>query len=272
MIKNNSLNEKRQLIVCADDFGMSRGINQAILELLRLKRITAVSCLVSSVAWRQGCRILKEYRDNIDIGLHLSYGQSFSQMLSAAYLGRADKKSISGEFEKQLNIFYKDLGFYPDFIDGHEHIHQLPVFRSAVIDLAKSIPSKRFYLRNSYSALNRIIKRKVSIFKNTLISFPGRSLKKALLQKGLFTNNDFLGIYDLASRRNFRDIFVSFLKIADYRNSIFVVHPSNKDYPGVNPCAFLTKRVNEAGYLKSDDYLQDLEQAGLSLGRFDYGH
>jgi len=270
MREDDRLGKKKKIIVCADDFGISCAVNQAILELIRLNRISAVSCLVSADSWNQGFCMLREYRGRIDIGLHLFYGEPFRKTLISAYLRLADRRHILEEFRKQLNIFYKDMGFYPDFIDGHEHIHQLPVFRSALLELANSVPAKEIYLRNSCSALNRIIERKVSVLKNMLISLPGRSMKKILLRQGLFTNSDFLGLYDFKSAKSFRDIFVSFLKVSDPRNSIYVVHPADEDSSKLDQSAFSLRRIKEASYLKSDTYINDLKQAGFTLSRFEY--
>ena len=49
----------RSLAVCVDDFGLHAGVNAAVLDLLALGRISAVSCLVDGVAWQEGALALK---------------------------------------------------------------------------------------------------------------------------------------------------------------------------------------------------------------------
>ena len=44
----------RHLCVCADDFGMSPGINAAVLELAELGKISATSGMVRRGAWAAG--------------------------------------------------------------------------------------------------------------------------------------------------------------------------------------------------------------------------
>ena len=41
----------RPFILCADDFGLTRGVNAAILELCARGRLSAVSALVAAPAW-----------------------------------------------------------------------------------------------------------------------------------------------------------------------------------------------------------------------------
>src|SRR5881392_3026136 len=62
------------MIICADDYGMSDDIDEAILELCELRRLSAVSCLVAL----ERCGVtelakLLQYQARVDIGLHLCF-------------------------------------------------------------------------------------------------------------------------------------------------------------------------------------------------------
>jgi len=245
--------KRRGIIVCADDFGMSSEINRVIVKLLENKRISAVSCLVTGSAWEEGSILLKKF-DNIDMGLHLSFPHlSFAQILRLAYSRMISKGEIFREFKCQLECFQEKTGRHPDFLDGHQHIHQLPVFRSAAVDLANFIGGDKIYIRNSGVSFSDIILRKASILKNILVSIPGRSFKKFLLKSGIRTNNDLLGIYDFNRYNDPERIFKVFLKTVKAPNAIFIVHPG---------------RECEAEYLNNISYKEALERSGLYLDRF----
>ena len=254
------MDKRLGLIVCADDFGMSLEINSAIVKLLENRRISAVSCLVTGSAWKEGSILLKEF-DNIDVGLHLSFPHlSFAQILRLAYSRMISKGEIFREFKFQLECFQEKTGRYPDFLDGHQHIHQLPVFRSVVVDLTNFIGADRIYIRNSAVSIIDIFSRRTSILKNILISIPGKSFKKCLVKSGIRTNNDLLGVYDFNKYNDPERIFKVLLKTIKKPNSIFMVHPGDDN--------LIVNRKAEAEYLNSCEYKHDIEHSGLYLSKF----
>lgn len=263
-------NKKLGIIVCADDFGTSFEVNDAIIELLRQKRISAVNCLVTGRAWDEEADLLKDFKDIVDIGLHLSYRDiPFNKILISAYLRRLGRKTIFKEFQSQLSCFFEKLGRLPDFIDGHNHIHQLPVFRLALMDLINTMGAEKIYIRNSAISLRDIFARKISILKNILIAIPGSSLKKYLSKRRIHTNDDLLGIYDFNTDKEAGKIVEAFLKTAKRPNSILMVHPGygNKRCNYKNNC-FDSKRKQEMEYLESEQYKNLLEHLGFYLTRF----
>lgn len=271
MDSNPSFFAKRLgIIVCADDFGVSSDVNNAIIRLLEHERISAVSCLVTGKAWEKGAMALKNFRDLADIGLHLFYEETpFNEILTLAYTKRLSKPLILKKFKCQLDNFMGSMGMPPDYIDGHQHIHQLPVFRLALMDLIDAAGFNRIYIRNSASNFNDILKRKISILKNIFIALPGFSLKKDLYKREIPTNNDFLGVYNFNTNHHAGHIFDQFLRTVRKTNSIYVCHPccGNKllnDKSNV----FDIKRVEEFKYLESDQYKETLERRGLFLTRF----
>lgn len=286
VLKPNSFNKKLDVIICADDFGMSCGINSAIIKLLEAKRISAVSCLVAGKAWNEGYGFLKKFQNDIDIGLHLSFTHTyhlthmnvlgvsdklpaFKKIVELAYLKRINKKIILNEFRIQLENFYKKMGRYPDFIDGHKYIHQLPIFRVAMTELISSIEIDKIYIRNSSISILDILARKTAIFKNFFISMQGYSLKKYLFKKCLYTNNDLLGIYNFNRTIDFQSFFGTTIKTIKTHNSIFVVHPSHEDKEyGCEDNISNSWREREMEYLSSNSHKNLMNRLGMRLTRF----
>jgi len=253
----SSFNKKLGVIVCADDFGASSQINEAIIRLLKDERISACSCLVTGKAWEQGSVLLKSFRGAADIGLHLIYDDMpYHEIVTWAYTKRLKKGPILKKFKSQLDRFWESMARPPDHIDGHKHIHQLPVFKSALMDLMDMVGAHKIYVRNAGMGLDDILRRKTSILKNMYISFPGGSLKKDLFKKEIPTNNDFLGIYDFNAPLAPAEVFEKFLRTVKRTNSIVMCHPSFGE---------------ELRYLESNEYRETLERYGLYLTRFTYG-
>ncbi|MFS2054851.1 ChbG/HpnK family deacetylase, partial [Variovorax sp. CT11-76] len=49
----------QRLCICADDFGMSAGINAAVLDLIARRNLSATGCLVLREAWPWGLPALR---------------------------------------------------------------------------------------------------------------------------------------------------------------------------------------------------------------------
>lgn len=129
-----------KLILCADDFGQSEAIDQAIIELIKKGRLSATSCMTFSPRWPEAAKKLTpSIRKKASIGLHLDFTHfgdamshpkivllSLARQLSSAHI----KKSIN----QQLDAFEAAIGTAPDYVDGHQHVHQLPQIREALLD------------------------------------------------------------------------------------------------------------------------------------------
>ena len=63
---------KRAIVLCADDYAHTKPISRAILDLAANKRISALSCMTASPHWPEHGRWLRDVRDAVDIGLHIT--------------------------------------------------------------------------------------------------------------------------------------------------------------------------------------------------------
>lgn len=151
---NDPTSPLRPLAVCVDDFGLHEGVNQAVFELLALRRISAVSCLVDGPAWASGAQALRDAvkpqgevaaMAMADVGLHLNFtetldvaaqsacpSQPLGALIQACCLRRLSVARLRAEIERQWARFEAVWGAPPDFIDGHQHVHQLPQIREAL--------------------------------------------------------------------------------------------------------------------------------------------
>ncbi len=100
----------RWLIVTADDFGISRGVNRGILEAHRDGILTSTSLLVHRPAAEEAAALGRACR-SLSIGLHLEL----------------DAKDVAGApaaLDRQLARFLELVGTTPTHVDSHHDVHR----------------------------------------------------------------------------------------------------------------------------------------------------
>ena len=55
-------------------------------------------------------------------------------LIAAAFWGRLDRRTLRVEVARQCQAFARCFDRPPDFVDGHQHVHQLPGVREALLD------------------------------------------------------------------------------------------------------------------------------------------
>ena len=141
----------RPVMLCADGYGLAAGVSRGILELADSRSISATSAIVTLPRWSEDGPRLAERRDRLALGLHinLTLGAPMGPMptfapdgrfpqlgkLKLALLRRSfDLAEITAEVRRQMAAFEALIGFPPDHVDSHEHVHVLPVLRGAILD------------------------------------------------------------------------------------------------------------------------------------------
>lgn len=130
----------RPLLLCADDFGMDDEVDDGILTLAQRGRLSAFSCMTLSPRWPAAARRLNpSLRKRVQIGLHLdftAYGahpEPLPRLIARALLHRLARRELRSAIGQQLDLFQQATGRAPDYVDGHQHVHQLPQIRDALL-------------------------------------------------------------------------------------------------------------------------------------------
>ena len=112
----------RNLIVNADDFGASAGVNRGILECHVDGIVTSTSLMVEGDAVQEAIALAAEH-PGLGVGLHFE---------AASGLDEQDAAAVGAELDRQLVLFERLAGRGPTHIDSHHHIHReehlMPVF------------------------------------------------------------------------------------------------------------------------------------------------
>ena len=133
-----------QVGVCIDDVGLHLGVTEAAPVLFEAGRVSALSCMSEAPSWRDAAAMLvPALRGKVDFGLHLTFTEPWSgsrlrrplrALVAAAFAHALDRDAVRVEIRRQLDAFEDTLGDAPDFVDGHQHVHQLPVIREVLVE------------------------------------------------------------------------------------------------------------------------------------------
>jgi predicted glycoside hydrolase/deacetylase ChbG (UPF0249 family) len=190
---------ERAIVVCLDDYGLHAGVNAAALALARQGRLSAIGCMAGAPQWREGAAALRALDPaRVDIGLHLDLTEHallpgmrrpVSQWLVRAYAGAADRALLRREIDAQLDAFASALGRPPAYVDGHQHVHQLPGVREALLAALRD-RGWTPWLRDTRRPAGR------GLGKAWVIeSLGSAALRRQARREGLRQNGHLLGVY-----------------------------------------------------------------------------
>jgi predicted glycoside hydrolase/deacetylase ChbG (UPF0249 family) len=266
----------RVLTLCADDFGLSPGISAGIARLALSQRLTAVSCITNSPHWVEQAQRLQGFPESVDVGLHLNFTEgkplsarlarrwptlpSLPSLIARAHLHLLPQAEMRNEVHAQLRAFINAYGEAPRFIDGHQHVHHLPVLRDAILDMAEHVQPLPAIRSTGHLLGPRFA------FKRWMIERTGgRALARSLKQRVLAHNPALLGAYDF-EELDYGSLMRRWLALLPPEGGLLFCHPGLRD-PDDPPDAIGAARARELAYLASKDFSEDLAEAGVVLGR-----
>ncbi len=137
----------KHFIFVADDFGLSKEINEGIRYTHRAGAVALASLMVREDASSQAVKIAREC-PGLVVGLHLRVDQlldvdpgfwagerheGFCEKIDDARL----RDAIRAECEAQVREFLS-LGFAPTFLNSHYHVHTVPSLFPIFVDVARA--------------------------------------------------------------------------------------------------------------------------------------
>src|SRR5436190_2591319 len=144
-----------RLVVNADDFGLSSGVNDGILEAHAAGVVSSVSVLVNAPGWEHAVAALRG-TESLGVGLHLNLtaGEPVSEgrtlvdahtgrlhglagLVTRALTGRIDPEHVAEECGAQLSRL-RAAGVRVTHIDSHRHVHALPGVWAPVVATARA--------------------------------------------------------------------------------------------------------------------------------------
>ena len=265
----------RVLMLCADDYGLDSGISIAIARLARAGRLNAVSCITTGDGWAADAEWLGDLPTTVSLGLHfnLTEGRPLSQrlakvwprlptlprLMAQAHLGLLPRAALRAEFHAQFGAYVKAIEKPPSFVDGHQHVHQLPVLRSIILDAVEHIQPMPA-LRSTAPIVGTADGLKGWLIEHT----GGRSLARELRRRVIPHNPALLGVYDF-NNPDYRSLMQHWLACLPREGGLLFCHPGGVSSVGsrdpIGPA-----RVRELTYLSGDEFVRDLAAADVTLG------
>ncbi|MBS0505845.1 MAG: ChbG/HpnK family deacetylase [Proteobacteria bacterium] len=260
----------RGITLCADDYALHPLVDEAVLRLAQTGRLSATSCMSTAPRWRAAAPQLLPLRGRLQLGLHFNLTEghggahaahSLGQVLAAAYLRRLSAAQLRDAWRAQLDAFEDAIGSAPDFIDGHQHVHQLPGVREALLaELQRRYAGGPMpWVRSTVPAGRLWRDRKAAI----IALLGGWQATRLLARAGVAMNQGFGGVYgfDAPTPQQYGAHMQAWLAQVQ-AGSLLMCHPAAAEVPGD---AIGTQRPVEFAYLMSEDFAQDLRLQGCRL-------
>ncbi len=136
------MNCQRFLIVNADDFGQSPGVNAGIITAHERGIVTSASLMVR---WPAAADATAYARRNpqLSVGLHIDLGEwTFDKgkwVVLYNVVPERDEAAVRRELLRQLDGFRRLLGREPSHLDSHQHVHRDEPLRSLTERLADEL-------------------------------------------------------------------------------------------------------------------------------------
>jgi len=279
----------RRLIVNADDFGLTPGVNRAILEAHTKGVVTSTTLMATGAAFDDAAQIAKS-QNNLSVGCHIvlidglpvldssaiptltdgSHNEEFERSLGSfafrALRGRVDPMQVEQEAAGQIAKL-KAAGIPVSHIDSHKHAHIFPQILRPLLRAAKACGVRA--IRNPFGriAFSQVASRpglwkRYSQLK-VLNTLAGR-FRRAVETEGMMTPDGSLGVAatGILDQRLFQMI-VEHLPEGTWE---FVTHPgySDKDLDGVRT-RLRESRETELRLLMSPETREALRRNGIEL-------
>jgi len=274
----------RRIWLCADDYGISPGVNAAIRELIARERINATSVIVAAPHFGSdeaaALDTLNSGKKRSALGLHVTLTGPFkpisgdftplrdgrflplNDMLRSAVSRRLQSELLVIEIATQLRAFIDAFGRPPDFLDGHQHVHLFPQVRDAFLRVvAEGAPDAWVRQCGRARPVRRLHDRKALTLDILSVAF-----RRKARQLGIAFNPAFAGTYSFNAKAKFTKIFPRFLSgLPD--SGLVMCHPGFVDAELKALDLLTTLREHEFAFFSSEAFPKALADHGVTLAR-----
>jgi predicted glycoside hydrolase/deacetylase ChbG (UPF0249 family) len=280
----NEIAPPRRIWLCADDYGLSPGVNRAIRDLIERGRLNATSAMVVGPAiGRDEVSALQAVAGSSPrcaIGLHatltapfrpltmhfqpLDGGMflSFQKLLRAGLLRRLDPEIIEAELRVQLTAFHDLFGRAPDFVDGHQHAQLFPQVRDAFLAAVKEAAPNAWVRQ---CGRHQPLASRLGSPKALFLDLLSAQFRKRTARAAIACNPGFAGAYDFSRQPDFGALMRQFLDGLP-EHGVIMCHPGFVDETLVSLDPLTVQREHEHAFLGGEDFPHLLAANKVTLG------
>ena len=274
----------RRIWLCADDYGISPGVNRAICDLIERGRLNATSVMmVGPAISRSDVEALQasaKHSPRGAIGLHVTLSapfrpltmhfrpldgdmfMAFPKLLRAGLMRRLDREFFRNEVKAQLAAFMDAFGRAPDFVDGHQHVQLYPQVRDGFVE-AVGDGAPNAWVRQG--GRNLPLGQRLASPKAIVLDTLSAQFRRRATSAGLSFNPAFAGAYDFTRANDFGALMRQFLEgLPD--GGLVMCHPGFVDevLAGLDPMTDVRER--EHAYLAGEAFARLLADSRVTLG------
>jgi predicted glycoside hydrolase/deacetylase ChbG (UPF0249 family) len=274
----------RHIWLCADDYGLSPGVNRAIRDLIERGRLNATSAMmVGPAIGRDEVSALQAAAANSPrcaIGLHVTLTApfrpltmhfrpvdggmflSFPKLLRAGLLRRLDPEIIHAELMVQLRAFNELFGRPPDFVDGHQHTQLFPQVRDAFLEAVKATAPDAWVRQGGR---NQPLRQRLGAPKALVLDILSAQFRTRAACAGIAFNPGFAGAYDFSRQPDFGALMREFLNGLP-EHGVIMCHPGFVDETLVSLDPLTVQREREHAFLGGEHFPRLLAANNVTLG------
>jgi hopanoid biosynthesis associated protein HpnK len=274
----------RRLIVNADDFGLTSGVNRGILEAHSRGILTSATLMACGTKFQEAAALASQAVE-LSIGCHVvlvdgtpclnsaevsslvagpvpCFRQSLIRFASLATTGRLDHDQIEAEITAQIRKL-QSAGIHVSHLDSHKHTHMFPAVFKPLLRAASACGVRA--VRNPFEPLvfasNGNWKRR---FKLGILRGYRTGFARHLAETGLVTPDGCIGI--VATGGLTLATFTSLIENLPEGTWEFVSHPGYSDADLDKVTTRLRRsRDNELAILTSPNVKELIRREGIEL-------
>ena len=274
----------RRIWLCADDYGLSPGVNRAIRDLIERGRLNATSVMVVGPAiGRDEVSALQTAAagsPRCSIGLHVTLTAPFRpltmhfqplnggmflpfpKVLRAGLLRRLDPEIIHAELMVQLAAFNELFGRAPDFVDGHQHAQLFPQVRDAFLTAVKAAAPNAWVRQGGR---NQPLAKRLGTPKALFLDILSAQFRRRASRANIAFNPGFAGAYDFSQQPDFSALMPQFLDGLP-EGGLIMCHPGFVDETLASLDPLTVQREREHAFLGGEHFPHLLAANKVTLG------
>jgi len=271
------------LIVNADDFGISEGVNRGIAEAHRMGILTSTTLMANMPAFEHARQISAE-NPGLGVGVHLTLtsggpilppgkvphlvddGGNFLRLdrfLIRLSMGMIPVNEIEAELAAQVERTIAG-DFSPTHLDSHHHVHTHPLLQPVAVRIAL-----RYGIRGIRSPVEigpAGVSAEGSLVKALGLSALGRMLRSRAQKAGLISPDHFRGL--MLGTAFSAEPLHSMLRRLQPGSTELMCHPGYPDGGLRQQTSYADGREKELGALLDPAGRDILREAGVALGNY----
>jgi predicted glycoside hydrolase/deacetylase ChbG (UPF0249 family) len=262
----------RRIWLCADDYGLSPGVNRAIRDLIERGRLNATSVMVVGPSIGRDevdtLRAAAANRPRCGIGLHVTLTAPFrpltmhfrpidggmfpalAKLLRAGLFRRLDPEIIHAELMVQLAAFNEMFGRGPDFVDGHQHAQLFPQVRDAFLAAVKEAAPAAWVRQGGR---NQPLARRLGTPKALFLDILSAQFRARCARANIAFNPGFAGAYDFSRPPDYGTLMRQFLDGLP-EGGLIMCHPGFVDETLVSLDPLTEQREREYAFLAGEHF------------------